>query len=65
MVTEDAATEHVPCGPDVEPIVESVRAYLDAGYDRLCFHQIGPDQEGFVRFCTNELQPALTDLATD
>jgi G6PDH family F420-dependent oxidoreductase len=64
MVTEDAATEHVPCGPDVEPVVESVRAYLDAGYDHLYFHQIGPDQDGFLRFWSSDLQPALAGLDT-
>ena len=60
MVTEDDAVEHVPCGPEVGPIVESVRSYLDAGYDHLYFHQIGPDQEGFLRFWADELAPALT-----
>ena len=59
MVTEDDAVAHVPCGPDVGPIVESVRSYLDAGYDHLYFHQIGPDQEGFLRFWSDELAPAL------
>jgi hypothetical protein len=59
MVSVDAAVEHVPCGPDVGPILESVRAYLDAGYDHLYFHQIGPDQEGFLRFWADELQPVL------
>ena len=60
MVTEGQAVEDIPCGPDVDPIVESVRSYLDAGYDHLYFHQIGPDQEGFLRFWAEELQPALT-----
>jgi G6PDH family F420-dependent oxidoreductase len=60
MVTEDDAVEHVPCGPEVGPIVESVRSYLDAGYDHLYFHQIGPDQEGFLRFWSDELAPAIT-----
>ena len=59
MVSEDDAVAHVPCGPDAGPIVESVRSYLDAGYDHLYFHQIGPDQEGFLRFWADELQPAL------
>jgi G6PDH family F420-dependent oxidoreductase len=62
MVTEDDVVESIPCGPDVAPIVDSVRTYLDAGYDHLYFHQIGPDQEGFLRFWTDELQPALKDL---
>jgi coenzyme F420-dependent glucose-6-phosphate dehydrogenase len=62
LVTEDVATSSLPCGPDVEPVIESVRQFLDAGYDHLYFHQIGPDQEGFLRFWSDELQPALADL---
>lgn len=59
MVREEDAAKSVPCGPDVEPIVDSVRQYLDAGYDHLYFHQIGPDQEGFFRFWERELRPLL------
>ena len=62
MVTEEDATKSVPCGPDPAPVLESVRTYVDAGYDHLYFHQIGPDQEGFLRFWTESLQPALADL---
>jgi len=62
LVTEESATETVPCGPDVGPIVDSVRQYLDAGYDHLYFHQIGPEQEGFFRFWAEDLQPALADI---
>lgn len=64
LVTEDDAVGSVPCGPDVAAIVESVRSFVDAGYDHLYFHQIGPDQDGFLRFWTKELQPALDDLST-
>jgi len=59
MVSEDDVAESVSCGPDVEPIVEVVRQYIDAGYDHLYFHQIGPDQEGFFRFWKERLQTAL------
>lgn len=62
LVTEQDATESVACGPDVEPLLDSVRKYLDAGYDHLYFHQIGPDQDGFFRFWTDALRPALADL---
>jgi coenzyme F420-dependent glucose-6-phosphate dehydrogenase len=62
MVTEEDAVGSTPCGPEVEPILDSVRTYLDAGYDHLYFHQIGPDQAGFLRFWTDELQPALKSL---
>lgn len=51
-----------PCGPDVEPVVESVKEYLDAGYDHVYFHQIGRDQEGFLRFWRDELRFAVREV---
>lgn len=60
-LTEDQTVGSVPCGPAVEPVVASVRTYLDAGYDHLYFHQIGPDQAGFLRFWQEELGPALSE----
>jgi G6PDH family F420-dependent oxidoreductase len=62
LVTEEDATTTTPCGPDVEPVVESVRSFVDAGYDHLYFHQIGPDQDGFFRFWERELRPALGEF---
>ncbi|HEX4818937.1 MAG TPA: TIGR03557 family F420-dependent LLM class oxidoreductase [Acidimicrobiales bacterium] len=59
LVGEEDATKSVPCGPDVDPVLESVREFVDAGYDHLYFHQIGPDQRGFFEFWTRSLQPAL------
>ena len=60
IVTEEDATKSVPCGPDiVEELAESVRQYVDAGYDHLYFHQVGDDQEGFFRFWESELRDAL------
>jgi coenzyme F420-dependent glucose-6-phosphate dehydrogenase len=62
LVTVDDATKSVPCGPDPEPVIESVRKFVDAGYDHLYFHQIGPNQEGFFRFWNGELRPALREV---
>ena len=33
--------------------------YVDAGYDHVYIHQVGPDQAGFLRFAERELLPAL------
>ncbi|HEY3671677.1 MAG TPA: TIGR03557 family F420-dependent LLM class oxidoreductase [Acidimicrobiia bacterium] len=61
IVTEEDATENVPCGPDiVDEVIKSVRTYEEAGYDHLYFHQIGDDQEGFFRFWDSELHASLT-----
>jgi coenzyme F420-dependent glucose-6-phosphate dehydrogenase len=59
LVTPAMVAEAIPCGPDPGPVVDAVRAYEEAGYDHLHFHQIGPDQEGFFRFWEKELEPAL------
>jgi G6PDH family F420-dependent oxidoreductase len=59
LVTEEAATEHVPCGPDPERHLAAINAFVEAGFDRVYIHQIGPDQEGFFRFWERELAPKL------
>ena len=60
-VSPDDVAEAIPCGPDVDRIVAEAREYADAGFDHLYFHQIGPDQEGFLRVFRNELAPRLRD----
>ncbi len=62
IVTVDQVAEKVPCGPDVGPIVDAVRAYVDAGFDRVYLNQIGPDQDGFFRFFEQELGAALAEI---
>src|SRR2546423_506836 len=60
LVTEDAVAEEIICGPDPEQHVEAIREYADAGYDHVCIHQVGPDQEGFIRFYEREVLPQVT-----
>jgi G6PDH family F420-dependent oxidoreductase len=57
MVTEDDVAAALPCGPDPGPVLEQIREYQSAGYDHIYFHQVGPDQEGFVEFAVRELLP--------
>jgi G6PDH family F420-dependent oxidoreductase len=61
-VTVESMAENMPCGPDIEPIVEAVVQYRDAGFDRLYINQIGEDQEAFFEFFTAELGPALAEV---
>jgi G6PDH family F420-dependent oxidoreductase len=60
--SEDDVAEAVVCGPDPEPIVQAIRQFVDAGYDHVYFHQVGPDQEGFLDFAAEELLPRLADV---
>ena len=58
-VTEDQVAEIVPCGPDAARHLAKIADYVDAGYDHVYIHQIGPDQTGFIKFAEGELLPAL------
>ena len=60
LVTEDAVAEQTVCGPDPAKHFEAIREFADAGYDHVCVHQVGPDQEGFIRFYEREIIPELT-----
>ena len=64
MVTEESLAKLVTCGPDAARHVAAVKEFLDAGFDRVYVHQVGPDQEGFVRFFTKEVLPELRGVAT-
>jgi len=59
LVTADALAEKLPLGPDPDRHLESIQAFVDAGYDHVYIHQIGPDQDGFFDFFERELAPRL------
>ncbi|MDP9867568.1 MULTISPECIES: TIGR03557 family F420-dependent LLM class oxidoreductase [Streptosporangium] len=59
---EDVA-ETVPCGSDVEAVVEAVRRYTDAGFTHVALVQIGHEhQQEFFDWSEKELLPALRRL---
>lgn len=62
LVTEDAVAETIVCGPDVDRHVEAIKKYAEAGYDQVCIHQIGPDQQGFLKFYERDVMPRLDKL---
>jgi len=56
MVKKEDLAEKVVCGPDPEPYLKMLHKYMDAGFDHLYIHQVGPDQEGFFNFFERELR---------
>jgi G6PDH family F420-dependent oxidoreductase len=61
--TEDVASS-IPCGPDVDPIVETVSAFWKAGFTDIAMVQIGDErQRDFLGFAESELLPALREAA--
>lgn len=57
MVKPEDIAEKVTHGPDAQPYLEEIDEYIAAGFDHVYLHQIGPDQEGFIRFCESEILP--------
>ncbi|TDC86421.1 TIGR03557 family F420-dependent LLM class oxidoreductase [Nonomuraea deserti] len=59
---EDVA-QSVPCGDDVDAVVQAARKYVDAGYTHIALVQIGHDrQQPFFDWAEKELLPALRSL---
>lgn len=59
MVDEDDVAESVVCDPDPQRHLDAIAEYVDAGYDHVYVHQVGPDQAGFFDFYEREVLPRL------
>jgi G6PDH family F420-dependent oxidoreductase len=64
FVTEEDVAASIPCGPDVDPILDAVDEFWQAGFTDVALVQIGGDhQEDFFPFAERELLPALRSAA--
>jgi G6PDH family F420-dependent oxidoreductase len=59
MVREEDVAATIICGPDPERHLAGVREFIEAGYDHIYIHQIGPDQDGFFAFYERDILPKL------
>jgi G6PDH family F420-dependent oxidoreductase len=57
LVTKDMLS--LPTGPDPEPYVQQVQAFVDAGFDQVHVAQIGPRQDEFFQFWRDKVSPQL------
>jgi coenzyme F420-dependent glucose-6-phosphate dehydrogenase len=57
MLTEDQVADAVVCGPDPQRHRDAIDAFARAGFDHVYVHQIGPDQDGCIRFYEREVLP--------
>jgi G6PDH family F420-dependent oxidoreductase len=55
----DEVAKTVPCGPDPERAAESLKQYVDAGFDEVYISQMGPDQRGGIAFLAEQVLPLL------
>jgi G6PDH family F420-dependent oxidoreductase len=57
LVTPDVISEQTPCGPEVQPILDSIQEYVDAGFTHIYVHQVGENQQEFIDLARREILP--------
>jgi coenzyme F420-dependent glucose-6-phosphate dehydrogenase len=57
LVTEEEVAKAIVIGPDAEQQISAIQRFVDAGFDHVYVHQLGPDQEGFFQFYEREVLP--------
>jgi coenzyme F420-dependent glucose-6-phosphate dehydrogenase len=57
MVKPEDVAQSIICGPDPQKHIAAIQKYVDAGFDHVYVHQVGPDQEGFFQFYQREVLP--------
>ncbi len=60
FVREEDVADTIPCGPDLDQIVEAVREFVDAGYTDVAVVQIGGDHQR--EFLDTAARPLLEKL---
>jgi G6PDH family F420-dependent oxidoreductase len=60
FVRREDVAESIPCGPDLDPIVDAVSKYWEAGFTDIALVQIGDDsQELFLKEAAGSLLEKL------
>jgi hypothetical protein len=54
-VTREQVAEQVICGSDAGQHREKIAEFADAGFDHVYVHQVGSDQESFMRLYEREV----------
>lgn len=60
MVTVDDVAKYVVCGPDPEAHIKKIEENIRKGFDHICIHQIGDQQQEFMEFYAKEVLPHFT-----
>lgn len=61
-VKEEDIAKEIICGNDVQRHLDAIQAYIDAGFDHVYIHQIGPDQDGFFEFYEKSILPEFAGM---
>ena len=59
MVSAEDVAESMTCSSDPDDHIDAIQKYLDAGFDHVYVHQVGPDQAGFFHVYESEVLPSF------
>lgn len=59
-MTEDDVAKEIVCGNNVQQHKRQIEKYIEAGFEHIYIHQVGPDQEAFFRFYERGILPAYS-----
>jgi G6PDH family F420-dependent oxidoreductase len=63
FVREEDVAQQIPCGADVDKVVEAVKQFVDAGFTHVALVGIGGDQQqAFIDWAAKELLAAVREL---
>lgn len=57
MTNPETLTSHMACGNDPQRHIDEIKEFINAGYNHVFVHQLGPHQEGFINFYKEEVLP--------
>jgi G6PDH family F420-dependent oxidoreductase len=60
LVTPEMVAESVPCGPDLEAHVASLREFAEAGADELYVQQVGGNHQAFFEAYARDVLPLFS-----
>ena len=63
LMKAEKITEDVILGPEPRRHIDAIRKFVDAGYDHVYVHQVGPKQNEFFRFYAEKILPRFNTEA--
>lgn len=60
VLDESQVVRGLVIGPDPAAHLRAIEAFVDAGFDHVAVHQVGPDQDGFFDFYQREVIDRVT-----
>jgi len=61
--TEEEIAKQIICGPDVQRHIDAIMEFVNAGFDHVYVHQVGPEQDEFFAAYAHEILPELRRVA--